>query len=34
MGLPPGFYHLGDYEVEVNANNVAYVKGTKTLAGR
>ncbi|KAG2184578.1 hypothetical protein INT43_000487 [Umbelopsis isabellina] len=33
MGLPPGCYHLGDYEVEVNAQNVAYVKGTKTLAG-
>lgn len=34
MGLPPGFYHLGEYEIEVNGENVAYVKGTTTLAGR
>ncbi|KAH8554553.1 hypothetical protein BGW37DRAFT_517089 [Umbelopsis sp. PMI_123] len=33
MGLPPGCYHLGEYEIEVNEHNVAYVKGTKTLAG-
>jgi len=34
MGLPPGCYHLGEYEIEVNGENVAYVKGTTTLAGR
>ncbi|CAO3681763.1 unnamed protein product [Umbelopsis vinacea] len=33
MGLPPGCYHLGEYEVEVNEKNIAYVKGTRTLAG-
>lgn len=32
LGLPPGIYHLGNREVEVN-QETAYILGTKTIAG-